>query len=75
VKDELKKNVVLNYKGIALQKEIMKDSKAHTRQSEEFSGKVVESLCVICDRLNGGNNKIAKTKKSLKGKKNEQSIR
>ena len=69
VKNELKKNVILNYKGIALQKEIMKDSKAHNRQSEEFSKKVIESLNVVCDRLNGGNNKIARTKKILKEKK------
>ena len=67
VNKELKKNAVLNYKGIALQKEQIKESKAHTRQSEKFSEKIVESLGVVCDRLNGGN-KIKKVKDRLKEK-------
>lgn len=62
--NDLHKNEELNLQGIALQKVMMEDFKDHNGHAEKFSEKVVESLGLICDRLNGGNAamKIAKEK-------------
>ena len=62
------KNTELNVQGIALQKEMMEDFKDHNGHTERFSEKVVESLSLICDKLNGDSTKmkIAKTKLNKK---------
>ncbi|MCK5601190.1 hypothetical protein KAR91_04950 [Candidatus Pacearchaeota archaeon] len=51
VKDELKKNIELNVKGITLQKEIIKDFMIHNGHIINFQKKAVESLNLICDSM------------------------
>ena len=67
------KNTELNVQGIALQKEMMKDFEKHNEHSDEVSGKVVESLGLICDRLNDGNATMKIAKKKLNEKKDSTS--
>lgn len=69
VKDDIRKNVDLNVKGIVLQTEMMKDFKDHDGHAEEFSKKVVESLGLICDKLNSRNTTMKIVKKKLNNKK------
>lgn len=69
IKDDIRKNVDLNVKGITLQKEIMKDFKDHNSHAEKFSEKVVESLGLICDKLNSGSTTMKIAKKKLNRKK------
>lgn len=66
IKNDLHKNEELNLQGIALQKTMMEGFKDHNGHAEKFSEKVVESLGLICDKLNGGSTKmkIAKAKLS-----------
>ena len=45
------KNTVLSVKGIALQKEMINDFKSHNGHSKEFSKKMVETLDLICDKI------------------------
>lgn len=45
------KNTELNVQGIALQKEMIKDFKSHNGHSKEFSKKMVETLDLICDKI------------------------
>ena len=45
------KNAELNIKGIALQKEMINDFKSHNGHSKEFSKKMVETLDLICDKI------------------------
>ena len=45
------KNTELNIKGIALQREMIKDFKSHNGHSKEFSKKMVETLDLICDKI------------------------
>jgi len=68
ISGELRKNVDLNVKGIALQKEMIKDFKDHNGHSEKFSKKVVETLGLICDKMNGKSKRMAKAKKKLSEK-------
>ena len=52
ISGELRKNVDLNVKGIALQREMMKEIKDHDGQSREAWNKLNGSLGAICERLN-----------------------
>ena len=66
------KNAELNSQGIALQKEMIKDLEKHNEHSDEVSGKMVESLGLICDRLNDGNATMKIAKKKLNNRKNSK---
>ena len=63
------KNAELNIQGIALQKEIMKDSKERNDLDKVFRAKSIESLGLICNRLNGGNTVMRIAKEKLKERK------
>jgi len=65
VSGDLQKNAVLNAKSLSLLKSMRKDAKAHNGHSEKFSKKVVESLGLICDKMNGGSKTMVKAKKKL----------
>ena len=65
ITNDLHKNEELNLQSITLIKETMKDSKEHNERFNKVSGKVVESLGLICDRLNGGNSKMKTAKENL----------
>ena len=69
INDTNLKNTELSIQGITLQKEMMNSLEKHNEKSNEVSIKVVESLGLICNRLNGGNAamKIAKAKLNSKG--------
>jgi len=58
------KNSELNAQSIVLQKDLMKELKDCNEHNSNFQEKTIESLNLICDRLNGGNitMKIAKKK-------------
>jgi len=45
------KNAELNVQGITLQKEMIKDFKEHNGHSKEFSKKMVETLDLICNKI------------------------
>ena len=49
------KNTELNFQGITLQKEIMKDFKDHNGHTEKVSKEIIKSINLVCDKLN--NNK------------------
>ena len=49
-KDSIK-NAELNVRGIALQKEMIKDFKEHNGHSKEFSKKMVKTLDLICKKI------------------------
>jgi len=66
INDVSLKNTELNVQGIALQKEIMKDFKEHNDHNKVFQEKSIESLGLICDRLDGGNSKMKTAKENLK---------
>ena len=68
ISGELNKNVDLNVKGLALQKEMINDLNKHDDHSEKFSEKVVETLGLICDKMNGGSKRMTKAKKKLSEK-------
>ncbi len=53
--NEMEENKKLNVQGITLQKEMIKDFKDHNGHSEKFSEKVIETLGIICNKLNGNN--------------------
>ena len=63
------KNTELNVQGIVLQKEMMKDSKERNDHDKVFQEKSIESLGLICDRLNGGNTAMRIAKEKLKKRK------
>lgn len=65
ISGDLKKNADLNAKGVVLQKKMITDFKKHDGHSEKFSKKVVETLGLMCDKMNGGSKKIIKAKKTL----------
>ena len=72
IKDELKKNAVLNTKSLVLQKGMMKDLEKHNGHSEEFSEKVIETLSLqtdaitlVCNKLNGESPDIVTAKERL----------
>lgn len=60
------KNAILNAKGITLTKEMMKDFKNHNGHSEKFSEKVIETLSLMCGKLNGKSPEMMAAKKKLK---------
>ncbi len=64
--DSLKNIGDTSLQGIALQKEIMDGQVKHNERSDKVSGKMVKSLSLICDKLNGDSTKmeIAKAKLS-----------
>lgn len=45
------KNAELNIQGIALQKEMIKDFKDHNGHSKQFSKKMVETLDLMCKKI------------------------
>ena len=61
----LQKNAVLNAKSLSLQKKMMKDFKDHNGHSEKFSEKVIETLTLMCGKLNGGSPDMVAAKKNL----------
>ena len=65
ISGDLKKNAALNTKGVTLQKKMMSDFEKHNGHSEKFSNKVIETLNLMCDKMNGGSKKIIKAKKTL----------
>ena len=65
ISGDLRKNADLNAKGIVLQKRMMTDFKKHNGHSERFSSKVVETLNLMCDKMNGGSKSMVKAKKKL----------
>lgn len=68
ISGELQKNVDLNVKGIALQKEMMKNFNDHDGHSVKYSKKVVETLGLICDKMNGKSKRMVRAKKKLSEK-------
>ena len=62
----LQKNTVLNAKSLDLQRGMIKDLKDHNGHTEKFSEKVVETLTLICGKLNGGSSSMVEAKKKLK---------
>ena len=66
---ELQNNEKLNSQGIILQREMMEDFKKHNGHAEKFSIKVVESLGLICDKMNGGSTTMRIAKEKLKERK------
>ena len=61
----LQKNAVLNAKSLSLQKKMMKDFKDHNGHSEKFSEKVIETLSLMCGKLNGKSPDMVLAKKRL----------
>lgn len=73
----MRKNAILNAKGITLTKEMIKDLKSHTGHTEIFSEKVIETLSLICGKLNGDspNMVAAKTKLNKDRRKKEKKVK
>ena len=61
----LLKNADLNAKSLSLQKQMRKDHKAHNGHAEKFSEKVIETLNIMCGKLNGSKPDIVAAKKIL----------
>ena len=71
----LQKNAVLNAKSLSLQKKMMKDFKDHNGHSENFSVKVIETLSLMCSKLNGNSPDMVAAKKNLnKDRRRESKI-
>jgi len=66
INDVSLKNTELNVQGIALQKEMMNGFKEHNGHNKVFQEKAIESLGLICDRLDGSNFKMKTAKENLK---------
>ena len=66
IADASLKNTELNVQGIALQKEMMMEFKEHNGHNKVFQEKSIQSLGLICDRLDGGNSEMKLAKKSIK---------
>lgn len=69
ISGDLQKNANLNTKGIALQKKMMSDFKKHNGHSEKFSNKVIETLNLMCDKMNGKSKRMVKAKETLASNK------
>lgn len=52
ITNEMSENTKLNLQGIALTERIMKDFEKHDGHSEKFSKKIVQSLGIICKKMN-----------------------
>lgn len=59
------KNANLNNQTIILQKDMAKELEEHNGHSKKAWEKTIESLGVICDRLNGGSPAMVDMKKKL----------
>ena len=62
------KNAELNAQGIILQKKLVESFEKHDEHTDKVSGKMIKSLDLICDRLNGGSSKMKEAKKKLSEK-------
>jgi len=60
------KNTELNAQSIVLQKDMIQEFKEHNGHNKVFQEKAIESLGLICNRLNGENSKMKTAKKNLK---------
>lgn len=49
------KNTELNVQGITLQKDMLKGLNESNKHNEDFQNKTVETLGLICDKMNGNN--------------------
>lgn len=58
-------NANLNKQTIILQKDVAKELEEHNRRSKKAWEKTIESLDVICDRLNDGSPAMMEIKKKL----------
>lgn len=65
IKDSLQKNAILNAKSLSLQKQMRKDHKEHNGHTEKFSKKVLETLSLMCGKLNGRSPDMVLAKKRL----------
>jgi len=59
------KNAELNAQSIVLQKDMMRELKDCNEHNSNFQEKTIESLNLICDRLNDGNATMKIAKKKL----------
>ena len=59
------KNAELNNQSIGLIKNMNKNLEDHNGHSQKAWEKTIDTLSVMCDRLNGGNSKIVEAKKRL----------
>jgi len=59
------KNTELNAQSVVLQKDMIREFKEHNGHNKVFQERAIESLGLICDRLNGGNSKMKTVKKKL----------
>ena len=64
--DNSTKNTELNSQSVILQKDMIREFKEHNGHNKVFQEKAIESLGLICDRLNGGNSGMKIAKKNLK---------
>ena len=64
--DDSTKNTELNSQSVILQKEMIQEFKEHNGHNKVFQEKAIESLGLICDRLNSGNSRMKTAKKNLK---------
>lgn len=60
------RNTELNSQSVVLQKDMIQEFKEHNGHNKVFQEKAIESLGLICDRLNGENSKMKTAKKNLK---------
>jgi len=63
--EDSSKNAELNAQSIVLQKDMMKELKDCNEHNSNFQEKTIESLNLICDRLNGENTTMKIAKKKL----------
>jgi len=74
VKEDLRKNMDLNVQGISLQKEMMKDIQDHNGNSQKAWGKTIDTLSILCDKMNGGSPDIKRAKESLNQERRKKNI-
>lgn len=59
------KNAELNSQSLILQKDMAKQLEKHNGHSKKAWDKTIDSLTIICDKLNGENSAMIKVKKEL----------
>ena len=74
VKEDLRKNMDLNVQGISLQKDMMKDFQDHNGSSQKAWGKTIDTLSLLCDKMNGGSPDIKRAKESLNQERRKKNI-
>ena len=74
IKNDLQKNAILNSRSLNLQKDLIKDLESHNGHTEKFSEKVVETLTLICGKLNGGSPSMIEAKKKLNKDRRKKDI-